>query len=298
MNSSNPRAAPKKPTVPWAVPDSTEPLRQCDVLRLNASSEGRFATSYMILTADCDLAHEKHYGQVLCLPIISLETYFKLFRLPRMVEKHLAQSNGKLIDHCHQLIMEMGLKYSKERIYSWLVDEGIEHFLETVTSRGNGVPQMGIDVLTAEIRNRWCIDQVHWRGHSLGDCLNLIQRVKKLDNQRLNESVDLLVKNEIQNLVGGNTPKDVSILAEISQEDASGFVILHRFPEIIRDDEISLVASNTGAFVRISRIIEPYSRQIINQFGQLFSSVGLPDEHSESVEIAGKIAISNILKGI
>jgi hypothetical protein len=69
---------------------------------------------------------------------------------------------------------------------------------------------------------------------------------------------------------------------------------MHRFPEVIEDKQVDLKGSSSTGYRRLCRIVEPYSRSIINQFGLLFSSVGLPDEQVESVQIAADITFDKI----
>lgn len=295
------RIAPKKPTVEWMVPTDDDPLRQCDVLLRHGSRTEKLSDLYLILTADCDFAHKKHFGQVLCLPIVTISEYVNTFRFPKVVQKLLDQSLLRLLDSCMSVIELTGMSYDRERLIDWLESDGIDAFESVIKSNLTSEESLrNAETVLGEIRKRWELSLLNEAGLDLRQSLDVMQTIKVLDKSDTKEDWAWLQwQNEVKNLVGGgNVPKDVSLLAEISPHHVGGFVVLHRFPEVISDREIAMSSSLPASYTRLSRVVEPYSRAIVNQFGQLFSTVGLPDEQHASVQIAGEMTIEEMSRRI
>lgn len=298
-SNRNPRLALAKPIVEWSIPGSNELLRQCDVLISESRPDGRLSEILMVITADCDLAHDKHFGKILCLPIVRLERYLSDFWIPLTVRRAIEKSNRKLFDLCSKLIGTTNWSYSREKISEWIAEEGIDAFIETTRqNRQPGVQEKKIDVIEEEIRARWDIYTNSSWPLNIKSQVSMLQQIKMLDNPKSADDAAMLqLAEQTKDLVRGNAPKDVTLIAELSPTLFGGYVILHRFPEILEDSEISSLRQE-GTFFRVSRIVEPYSRQIINQFGQLFSTVGLPDEQSESLLVAVDLTFDDIAKRI
>ena len=100
------------------------PLRQGDVLEwLNDQSDPwrRFA---IVVTADCDLAHQKHAGLLACVPVLAHEDYLALFPLPA----RLGRARAKLVERASTLIRhyqaenraDFPLALSDDAIAAWL----------------------------------------------------------------------------------------------------------------------------------------------------------------------------------
>lgn len=81
-------------------------LRQGDILSIGAQARQQQpfqCTEAVVLTADCDIANDKHYGQILLCPVVSSGLYFNEIWFPRRLElrrdkllRAVAESFGRL----------------------------------------------------------------------------------------------------------------------------------------------------------------------------------------------------------
>lgn len=67
--------------------DATLPLRQGDVLEWLGDRMDPWRRFAIIVTADCDLAHQKHAGLLACVPVLAHDEYLALFPLAGRLEK-------------------------------------------------------------------------------------------------------------------------------------------------------------------------------------------------------------------
>jgi len=83
----------------WRYVDPAHPLSQGDVVRRvqDADIWDRFA---IVVTADCDLAHNKHRGQLTCVPVVPLRDYLATYYLPMK----LRELEGRLSEQLVALI--------------------------------------------------------------------------------------------------------------------------------------------------------------------------------------------------
>src|SRR5438093_11944854 len=80
--------------------DSSVPLRQGDVLEWVGDQTDPWRRFAIVVTADCDLAHQKHAGVLACVPVLPHEEYLSLFPLPARV----AKAKTKLLERAAALI--------------------------------------------------------------------------------------------------------------------------------------------------------------------------------------------------
>jgi hypothetical protein len=104
--------------------DSSVPLRQGDVLEWIGDQTDPWRRFAIVVTADCDLAHQKHAGLLACVPVLPHDEYLSLFALPARVEK----AKAKLLERAAALIRgyqesnrpEFTLAMSDEAIAGWI----------------------------------------------------------------------------------------------------------------------------------------------------------------------------------
>jgi hypothetical protein len=265
--------------------DSSAPLRQGDILEWlgdRADPWWRFA---IVVTADCDLAHQKHQGLLACVPVLAHDDYLALFPLP----SRLARARAKLLERAAALIRgyqesnrpEFPLAMSDEAIAAWIdavapdeiitelrVPDGkdAKHLtdvlgaIKTCTSAaaaGGFEPQL--DALT----HAWLVTQ----GKS-----GFAERRQV----QARELVDLL----------GRLPGDAVFLHGLSPRHRDGYVAYLR--AILTVDEATVarrvpdLRDGSVKAKRISRLSSPYVFHLSQALGQVFSAIGLPSRYEVS----------------
>ncbi len=63
------------------------PLRQGDILRHLSNAEDDWEYLSVIVTADCDIARNKHAGRLTRAPILPLPTYLSAFYMPKRLQR-------------------------------------------------------------------------------------------------------------------------------------------------------------------------------------------------------------------
>src|SRR6266511_2857743 len=71
---------------------ANQPLRQGDILEwpvISTEHPAPWRQFGVVITADCDIAMEKHDGLLSYVPILPLPDYLRLFYLPKMISRAL-----------------------------------------------------------------------------------------------------------------------------------------------------------------------------------------------------------------
>src|SRR4029078_3336058 len=104
--------------------DSSLPLRQGDVLEWLGADGDPWRRFAIVMTADCDLAHQKHAGLLACVPVLTHEDYLALFSLPSKLDRAKAQLLGRSFALIRRYQAEnrpdFPLEMSDEAIVAWL----------------------------------------------------------------------------------------------------------------------------------------------------------------------------------
>jgi len=294
----------QKPSIPWMTPEKHEPLRQGDVLRSSGDShtgDTKLTDYFLIATADCDLANDKHGGKLLCIPLLPLAEYFQTYRLQQVL-RSCYETVGSLIERFFAELPGYPRNLGKEEFHNWLRDPSTtyEAFITNLNiwseiNDASPLKESHLVKRKSEVDRIIHLWQV-WREMSLAGEVSLAQSEKLLTrlHQLTNKKTQLL-ESEFENYYSNPKylPKDIFLLAEISASTQEiGFVAALRFPELIRVADIQLEESlgHQAIFTRVSRVVYPYNIAVMSQFSNLFTSVGLPNDHLEYLEIARKAA--------
>lgn len=292
--------APKKPTQECAVPDPDEPLRQCDIVFAEPAQPSRFAQIYLIATADCDLANEKHFGRLLVLPIIPLGDYFMRFRVSRLIDD-LRHGTRGLADRCIQVLNDM-LFLAHEQVperqlaLDWILRRPISAIvedLETEVARSDvGTLHNAAAKLEALLSLLLSpIDMTNGQ-----EVIDFIGKAKTALGEPLKKGPAAFLENELQAFAIKSTPRDVFVIADLPPLADPGYVVALRFPEQLTSDEIATRRVRSGGparFVRHSRVVWPYSSALMSQFASLYTAVGLPDSQRSTLELTLDIIAHN-----
>lgn len=265
-------------------------LAQGDILRV-ASQNGYSASDLLcVITADCDLANEKHQGRILCLPLFSMRNYISSFQLALEVNQTRTLLANEVVKRVAAFrAMNGRAAISEERAPQWVREKGPQHVLSALDI------EIGTDGYAQFVELSMLFIQsvpqdIHFQ-------IDWLQRgMSYLDAGTKNDYGEKKAKEKVSNLIK-QPPKDVYLLAEVSPNDREGYVLALRFAEQVLDVDISLTPGSADTtYCRISRIVSPYIYSISQKFGVLFTAVGLPDNQSESVKISGEHLIASFTK--
>jgi hypothetical protein len=274
------------------------------VITAKSTTDSEPADTYVVATADCDLANEKHFGRILALPVISLTTYFNQFRIPIVLERlkwgetGLAQRLVTILNTLIEITGDRPLEY--DVVLEWLERRRVEGIVGDL--RKGPIPedkQLQFDEQAGEARNLGALLDCEIHAGDHGAVLKFIRNAKEALNQKLPKGEQTFLEREFKDLLRSR-PKDVFFLAELVPEQAVGYAVLLRFPVQVLASDIASEADGVRhgkRFERKSRIVYPYSVAMMTQFAHLFTGVGLPEGYIESLDIAAEFHLNDWKSG-
>ncbi|WP_305782369.1 hypothetical protein [Symbioplanes lichenis] len=236
----------------------------------------------VVVTADCDLANNKHAGIVSYVPVLPLKEYLAHRLLPRYAEdqrqRHLKSLTGRIRELEQGRGAGPGL--SSRAIEAWAAQadgaaELIEHFgpLPAETQRLITAAVTSVQKCTAARH----IDDYDEMFALLETLQPSTTKSRKTAADRLND--DIL--NRLRNL-----PGDSFFMSSLGADHTGGFVAYLRLVREIRSQQIALSyhdQSLRGVVAkRISRLRAPYVYRLTQLLAEVFAAIGLPDEYEES----------------
>jgi hypothetical protein len=292
--------APKKPSQECAIPDSDEPLRQGDIVCTESAQPTDFAQIYVIATADCDLANEKHFGRLLAFPIIPLEHYFMQYRVSKIIDDIQHGSGG--LDECSLEVLGDMLNLAEQNVpkdhyaLDWLrrtpVSEILNSLEAEITPLDNSASKIA-DLRRAALRLEPLVSLLN----SPPDMTKRTEVCRYIDDakaalgQKLKKGANAYLDSELRSFASKNTPRDAFLISSIPPlpSEPPGYVVALRFPEQLTTDEIATRRVRKGQpskrFLRQSRVVWPYSTALMSQFASLYTAVGLPDDYRSTLQL-------------
>lgn len=259
-----------------------DPLRQGDVFIFvdDGHEQDLWRWGGIVVTADCDLANNKHGGIVSYVPVLPLRDYLMQRLLPKYAEDVRQRRFKAPLD----LIADMendsrrSSRISRRAVESWVAQpnchaEMMEHFKPANADRERRLEDL---VNAIQICGR-ALDSSSYE-EIVAVLAELHPPTKKsTPEQRLVEEI----RNRLRNL-----PGDSFFMSSIGSDDEGGFVAYLRLVREIRMDQ---VATNyydrqvrSVAAHRVSRLRAPYVYRLTQQLAEVFASIGLPEEYENS----------------
>ena len=257
-------------------------LSQGDVLAALIPSGDPWSDLLVVITADCDLAHNKHGGRVSCVPLVPARFYLREFFLYDRAARRLKMANEKfsgLVRRGQRAAHpDFGKPISDRRAIGWLHESGAETIAQVLK-----LP-----------------DKIH---EELIKCASSIDLLQDLDNasydevwQRICDASVALghsvspenFNKSFQSEISGflhQLPGDAMFLNAVAPEHESGYVGYLRLIRELSDQQIAL--KRTGrtsdhSHERISTLRTHYVHKMTQQLGSVFSSIGLPTEYESA----------------
>jgi hypothetical protein len=275
--------------------DSSLPIRQGDVLEWLNDKSDRWRRFAIVVTADCDLAHQKHGGLLACVPVLEHEEYLALFPLPA----RLARAKAKLLERASAQIRQyqaenrpdFPVPLSDDVIAAWIDSgDGREIVDELRVPEGKAAEDLQQVVGAIQGCTRAsAAGGLEGQLDALAAALVATQGKSTFDERRATVARELLDQL-------GRLPGDAIFLHALSRQYSNGYVAYLRALVNIDEGTVARRARDlsdgaTGA-MRISRLASPYVFHLSQALGHVFSAIALPAQYESSREafIAGRAA--------
>jgi len=259
----------------------SEPLRQGDVLA--ELSEAPSCEALVVVTADCDLTHNKFGGHLTALPVVSLADYVRDYWLARELGRYRRQIEDRLLGEMVDLFELSGMDHrlpSEERLLEWPLDVGADGVGERL-----GLPSKSLDPLRASIQLMTDLLEATASGCVYRQWEACCGVAAPLGMARNPDRARASLVKRLSNEVPVQLPGDVLYLNRLVPGDDRGFVALARFPVQVRPDLISLTASGQlfeqSRFQRVARLASPFRYRLTQLFGEVYSAIGLPSAYED-----------------
>lgn len=253
-------------------------IAQGDVLASVAEEPGTYERLLIVVTADCDLAHEKHAGHISCVPVLEARTYAVHHLLDRDVKKledELETALSGEIRRSQQRDLDPGAApIGRERAIRWALEEGADSVQKTL-------PSFRIDRMQPIIEALATLESAP---REFDPLIEAIGRGRAALN---NGSPPEIIARHLGNLRGRllELPGDAMFLSRIGPDHDRGYVAYLRLLPTVARDHIAVNVPETlqgRAYERIARLRSPYIYGLTQRLAAVFSSIGLPSDYEEA----------------
>jgi hypothetical protein len=270
-------------------------LAQGDILRWS-NPEVAEAEYGIIVTADCDLAHNKMKGIVSYVPLLRFDTYVATVWAPEYLSKRvqkILEGVAGSIREAHKLAGSTQ-NLSEQAIRAWLIRDEATDIASQLLPRTT--PPKIVEKLVREI--------------SIGQKALLLQRDLSIGNgtryiDRLTTAAATLFPegkgnaSTIINALDGHCsslPGDIFFVSHLPNESDKGYFALLRHIRQCKLEDLSLdPAQRPGPNLparRIGRLGSPFIYALTRQLASVFADIGLPVDHSTRLSTCTKMYLS------
>lgn len=256
--------------------EGVDHIRQGDILHFRNDQDRPFACGRaVVITADCDLVQQKHYGQLLVCPILSAETYFENVWSVKRLELKLARTRDRL------------RKLFEQALGGESIDQQTLEFVASSTSRVKD-SLLGIGGVSSEVE-REAVELVECMqllsDTSLPHIKRLIQSAGDSDAKQTKEKKALLA--DFRSILVADSSTDLVVLPNQFRDNSAIMIVALRCPFSVQFETIGS-ADNSPALTRICARFDTQITYLISQrFGILYTRIGMPTEF----EIERKAAV-------
>lgn len=263
----------------WLDIHPRSPLRQGDVLQSLSTAPDRWRELLVILTADCDLARSKHAGALTCVPLLRSTDYLLLFRAEKIRDSLCARLTTRLLEIYAKAADGEQAHISAPRMQAWLTEEA---------DVGSVVATLGVTGEHAsgfETVARCARSLLVEPTESVEDAIRVLATAKvALGDVGSVDRATQLVANDVASCLK-DLPGDALFLNEVSSKHMKSYVAYLR--RVVEVDEGTVVLTTSllpaeAQYVRVSRLRSPYVYALTQQFANVFSSIGLPNEYERA----------------
>jgi hypothetical protein len=262
-----------------AIDNPSCPLGQGDVFEWTENRTDPWRTYGVVVTADCDIAHQKNAGVLSYVPLLTVTDYLAAFFLPKQAAKLLTRIDERLVALVRRLqsanLPAFTSPLRADVIVNWLDEVGSDALAEEIRASVTDREHLGkiAHTRTLLVRSLRSGDTRAYAG-SLCAAREFLQRGSPDD---IHKALSNEVHNHLKDL-----PGDALFIRALTKEHSSGFVAYLRFIRELSQSSVAIRPADlaSGAEARrIGRLKSPYLYRLTQMLGSVFSSIGLPDEY-------------------
>ncbi|PAV48277.1 hypothetical protein CK486_07370 [Pseudomonas sp. HAR-UPW-AIA-41] len=258
------------------------PIRQGDVIVSNG--DGGVCTYGLIITADCDIAREKHKNHFTWVELVSVYEYISSIWAFEEVAKRKDKPIKVLLEYVNGKLKGQGYaEVSAKRLVDWIVEVGVELFVDRVLG----------GVCPPDIRNK--MEAVHIACSN--DPLSAIDRLRLFCDKTQVDFSGVLDRAK-KDLTGGDGGfPDFFFLPKLPGALSGGAVALLRNIYSIQNQEIYVsesqarISNQSKCFYRVCRLEDRVKYSITQKIAFLFSRIGMSPEFECLASEAASLAI-------
>ncbi len=263
----------------------TEPLRQGDILERTADNATAWNRHLLVMTADCDFAHDKHQGRVTCVPLLTRNEYLLELQVP----KFRNQAARKLVNGLQKVLAELGTtRISEIRLHDWPREQSTDAILAALAIPDDRREAVG-GMLDA-------IRELGSETSTLADATATLVRAQRLlPNAQSEKNLRTQVAERFRSAFK-QPPGDALFLSALAGGHDHGYFVYLRHLEQIWEPQVSLGPSRSAVeYRRLSRLQDRYTHAIAQRFALVFMTIGLPDAYEEMRDLHADLLGEEIL---
>ena len=261
-----------------SVADGTD-LRQGDVFVFRDEDGVRdlWQQIGIVVTADCDLANNKHGGILSYVPVLSLRNYLAQVVLPKLAVDQRARSLNRMTEAIKQAESAGG-------VADGLSARAIEEFATMGGGMRELIAHLGRISTDQEGRIADAITEieVYDRVPTLSSYEEIFSALVTIIRPTKRKTAEELLVAELRNRLD-NLPGDAFFISALDDSRRGGYVAYLRLVRELRSHQVSTTYfKRYGRGVvaeRISRLQAPYLYRLTQLLAEVFASIGLSEDY-------------------
>ncbi len=254
------------------------PIRQGDVFEWLERTSDRWRQYGVVVTADCDIAQEKHRGIISYVPVLRVADYLMLSFLPRRVERSIRALVPEMAAILRRIQAQNLPAFpdplSDAAADAWVLRSAAKDIAAELSLTGEDADKF-FELATLRRRLADAIEKDDFE--KLADAL-VRTRGRTTTVEKAREAFWAEVEAHFRDL-----PGDAFFIGSVSEEQRAGYVAYLRMVREIRQSEIAIrfseIRGETARARRIARLTPPYVYRLTQQLGDVFAAIGLPTEY-------------------
>jgi hypothetical protein len=265
----------------WQILGDDIPIRQGDILVLRRPRSLIVKETVIVITADCDIAQSKSLGGLAALKVITLAQYVREQWAAKHSRRLLLNDRKEFINSFNSQI-KSGLEHSKElsetAITRWVSRKSAEEIcdeLQIVDTKARKKLNQCISKLTALNKIEATLETQQ--------CFEDICTYYSVREQIPDEAAKALVIKKVRAELA-SLPDDTFLLSGLPGQNAEPHIVLLRSLTAISMEKVTTSAEQArelDIFLRLGRLAPAFKYAISQQFGLLYSRIGLPKEYED-----------------
>lgn len=243
----------------------------------------------VVVTADCDLAHDKHGGVISYVPALTTDDYiwtgWRLDALGLKLDGLLDKAAGRIAKWSSNN-GQASTPASASAMRRWIERTGPEGLLDEIGVVDNGQRKDLMNIILPAAAVLDCVNCQNPDLERLAAAYGAINP-KAAQNQ-------FAMADEIQKS-WASLPGDVFHLPAMPEGEAApgdGLFLHLRHIRQVNADEVSarpdVIRDGLAKAQRIARVSAPYRYAVTQALARVFSDIGLPDAHDERRKVAAR----------